>query len=101
MPQDLYRDEFETYEKRIRSYVETQLGTLQENLVSHQDHLAKTRIKFEEIVSENQKETLWKIKDCESLLSTRISEQKVIGMNILFQKKLTSLIEDNDTKLSE
>ena len=28
VPQDLYRDEFETYEKRIRGHVETQLGTL-------------------------------------------------------------------------
>ena len=67
--------------------------------MNHQDHLAKTRIKFEELVSENQKETLWKIKDCESLLKTRISEQKVIDMNESFQKKLTTIIEDNDTKL--
>jgi len=44
---------------------------------------------FEEKVNENQKETLWKIRDCEDLLKTRISEQKVQDMCEKLEQKVS------------
>jgi hypothetical protein len=34
-------------------------------------------VKFEETVNKNEKETLWRIKDCEELLKSRVSEKFV------------------------
>jgi hypothetical protein len=38
--------------------------------------VAKTASHFEEQVNLNQKDTLWKIAECEELLKTRITVQK-------------------------
>jgi hypothetical protein len=65
----------------------------------HQDRLSKTIIQFQELVGDNQKETLWKIRDCEELLKTRISEHKVNDMIDKWSKKMETTIADNETRL--
>ena len=94
-----YRSEFENYEQRTRGYVDNQLGSLQENLMMHQDRLSKTILNFQELVDDTKKETIWKIKDCEDLLKTRISEEKVNNMINKWSTKMQTTIDDNEQKL--
>ena len=49
---------------------------------------------FEYKVNENQKETLWKIQDCEELLKSRISERKVQDMVDKIDKKVNADLKD-------
>lgn len=77
------------------------MGNLQENLIMHQDRLSKTIIQFQELVGDNQRETLWKIRDCEDLLKTRISEQKVNDIVDKWTKKMEASIADNETRMLE
>lgn len=44
---------------------------------------------FEEKITETQKETLWKIKDVEAIIETRISEQKVEDIVKALEAKIT------------
>ena len=44
---------------------------------------------FEEKIAETQKETLWKIRDVEAIIETRISEQKVDDIVSALDAKLT------------
>jgi hypothetical protein len=47
---------------------------LQNDLNFHKEELVRQVKYFEEKLGETQKETLWKIRDAEQLLETRISE---------------------------
>jgi hypothetical protein len=45
-------------------------------LQEHKEEVSDITNNMEELVNKNQKDTLWKIDDCEALLKTRITEQK-------------------------
>lgn len=64
----------------MREFVTEQLGILQESLNQHKEQIKKTEVRFEEKVNNNQKDTLWKIKETEELMKQRISEVKVNDM---------------------
>ena len=97
----MYRKEYEDYDNKTQRTLTEQLGNLQENLNIHKDNLSQSITLFEEKVNENQKETLWKIRDCEDLLKTRISEQKVQDMCEKLEQKVSFQVQTNDDKLHE
>jgi hypothetical protein len=51
--------------------------------------VAKTASHFEEQVNLNQKDTLWKIAECEELLKTRITVQKTEQLLQSLEKKVS------------
>ena len=71
-----FQAEYNQYEDRIRAYVVEQMTAFSKKFEEHKAEVAKTTDHLEELVNKNQKDTLWKIEDCESLLKTRITEQK-------------------------
>lgn len=52
------------------------MTNLNTKLEEHKEEVSQTTNQMEELVNKNQKDTLWKIDDCEALLKTRITEQK-------------------------
>lgn len=64
----------------MREFVTEQINGLQESLNQHKEQIKRTEMRFEEKVNDNQKETLWKIKETEEIMKTRISEVKVNEM---------------------
>jgi hypothetical protein len=73
---DRYQRDYEIYEDRIRTYVIQQMTNVHKQFAQHKEEVAKTASHFEEQVNLNQKDTLWKIAECEELLKTRITVQK-------------------------
>ena len=71
-----FQKEYDQYEERIRAYVVEQMASLHTKLEEHKDEVQQSTVHLEELVNKNQKDTLWKIEDCEALLKTRITEQK-------------------------
>ena len=53
-----------------------QMGNVQLNMNNHKEEHIQTVNNFAEHVDQLKKETLWKIKDCEDIIKTRIPEQK-------------------------
>lgn len=78
-----------------------QMGNMQEKLTAHKDEHVKTSHQFEETIDQLKKETLWKIKDCEDIIKTRISEQKVTDSLALLDRKFQLSLRDVDAKLLE
>jgi len=58
-------------------------------------------VKFEEKVNNNQKDTLWKIKETEELMKQRISEVKVTDMCAKLEQKLSKEVRNTDSKLQD
>ena len=58
-------------------------------------------MKFEEKVNNNQKDTLWKIKETEELMKQRISEVKVTDMCAKLEQKLSKEVRNTDSKLQD
>lgn len=98
---DFFRSEHEIFEKRIRDFVTEQIGTLQENLNQHKVELKETEKQFEESLNTNQKETLWKIRDCEELLKTRISDHKVECIIENLEQKLNKQVKLCEAKQTD
>jgi len=61
-------------EKRLQNLFMENIQHLQNDLNFHKEELVRQVKYFEEKLGETQKETLWKIRDAEQLLETRISE---------------------------
>lgn len=59
------------------TFVNTQLGNFQENLNNYKKELSDALTFFGKKVDDNQSETLWKIKDCQELLKSRVSDKYV------------------------
>jgi hypothetical protein len=72
-----------------------------EDITSWQkEHLKAVQTSKEKKKSgETQKETLWKIRDAEQLLETRISEQKVNDLLLNLKKEIFQDIKLGDDKL--
>mmetsp|Transcript_33514 Transcript_33514/g.32582 ORF Transcript_33514/g.32582 Transcript_33514/m.32582 type:complete len:95 (+) Transcript_33514:854-1138(+) len=74
---EMFREESQNQEKRIFKYINDQLGNFQENLNQHKKDLKEGLTYFGKKVDDNEAECLWRIKDCENLLKTRVSDQYV------------------------
>ena len=83
-----FRKETEDFEERIKDYVECKIATIETKVKEQSDEMTTKNKKFEEDLSELQKQTLWKIKDIENLMEKRISEHKVNALIAGLEKKL-------------
>jgi len=88
-------------ENRIKEFVEAQLRVLKDDLHEHKEELAKQVKYFNDRNTETQRDTIWKIKDVEKLLNSRISEQKVNTLLTRLSKELTSDMTMADDQLAE
>lgn len=96
-----FRKETEEFEDRIKEYVECKMATIETKVKEQSEEMVQKHQKFEEDLSELQKQTLWKIKDIENLMEKRISEHKVNTLIAALEKKLkqnTAEIDSNQTK---
>ena len=60
-----YRKEHESFEQRIKEWVDNKQSILEVKLDEANENIARNKAYFEEELAENQKHTLWKIKDME------------------------------------
>ena len=63
--------------KELYSHVNEKLSVFSEKVVQFSQQLEEKQIIFETKVKENEKNTIWKIQDCEKLLQSRVSEKYV------------------------
>mmetsp|Transcript_18568 Transcript_18568/g.28516 ORF Transcript_18568/g.28516 Transcript_18568/m.28516 type:complete len:161 (+) Transcript_18568:922-1404(+) len=98
---DVIRDQQEEFETSIKTYVNSQVEMMMKEVTTSKDELFKKSKEFEEKMSETQKETLWKIKDVESLMATRISEEKVNNIVTALDKKLYTRLLQTESDIKE
>lgn len=58
-------------------YINERLALFQENLNGHRAELNEAVTQFGKRVDDSKSETLWRIKDCEELLRSRVSDKYV------------------------
>jgi|TARA_B110000285_G_C15090968_1_gene599046 arginine deiminase len=91
-----FRKEHEAFERRIKEWVETKTSFLEGKLNEANEVIIQNKQQFQDELVENQKETLWKIRDVENLMEKRISEHKVNTLLDAMDKKFKNLIKDTD-----
>ena len=69
-----FNKEMASMEERIKDFVVGQTKILQDDLNAHKKELCERVRYFDEKTSELQQGTLWKIRDFEKLLASRVSE---------------------------
>lgn len=74
---DQFREESQVTETRTMRYIDDRLGLFQENLNNYKKELSEALVHFDKKVNDNQSATLWRIKDCEELLKSRVSDKYV------------------------
>jgi len=95
---EMFREESQNQEKRIFKYINDQLGNFQENLNQHKKDLKEGLTYFGKKVDDNEAECLWRIKDCENLLKTRVSDQYVDDSIKSMEEKLIKQIQFSEEK---
>ena len=85
----------------MREFVNFQIADLQAKINSQDEKLNEAITMLEGKVFDNQKETLWKIKECEELLRNRISEIKVNDMFRKFESKTNRELKEQNKTLNE
>lgn len=88
-------------EQRTLTYINDRLGTFQENLNGYKKELNEALTFFEKKVNDNQAGTLWRIKDCEELLRSRVSNKYVDDAVKSVEDKCNKTITFNDDKQLE
>ena len=78
-----------------------QMGHVQDTLKKNKEERVAQDNIHEEIIEQLKKDTLWKIKDCEDIIKTRISEQKVKDSLAELEKKLTISLRETESRLQE
>ncbi len=73
------------------AYINEKLGNFQENLNKYKTELTDAITFFEKKVNDNQSATLWRIKDCEELLKSRVSDKYVNDAVKAVEDKLTKI----------
>lgn len=77
-------------EARIFTYITNRLGQFQENLNASRKDLNEAVTNFGKRTDDIQSETVWRIKDCEELLRSRVSDK--------FVKDMVNALEDKISK---
>lgn len=83
------------------TYVNEKLGNFQENLNKIKTELTDAITFFEKKVNDNQSATLWRIKDCEELLRSRVSDKYVNDAVKAVEDKLTKISQFQEEKQLE
>ena len=82
--------------KELYTYLNEKLGNFSEKVVEFSRQMEVKQLHFEEQVKENEKNTLWKIKDCEKLLESRVSDQYVNDAIKTISEKLEMDVSRNN-----
>lgn len=77
------------------------MGNFQENLNAYKKELNEALTFFEKKVNDNQSATLWRIKDCEELLRSRVSNKYVDDAIKATEDKLNKMVNYNEEKQIE
>lgn len=72
----------------MREYMLAQVKTVNQDFQAHNEQTTQTILGLENQILKNQNETIWKIKDCEEELKTRITEAKVMSQIQALEKKI-------------
>ena len=80
------------------NYIDDRLGLFQENLNNYKKELNEALTFFDKKVNDNQSATLWRIKDCEELLRSRVSDKYVNDAVKAIEEKLTKQITYTDER---
>jgi hypothetical protein len=64
-------------EQRTMKYINERLALFQENLNAYRTELNEAVVGFGKKTDDAKGETLWRIKDCEELLRSRVSDKYV------------------------
>lgn len=88
-------------EQRTLAYINERLGIFQENLNSQKTELQTAVTLFGKNVDDVKGETLWRIKDCEELLRSRVSDKYVNDAIKALDEKINRQINYMDEKQVE
>jgi len=110
----VYQSEFDSEKNRIQNelfdFTREKLDNFEVKLVDHAKDLEKKKIYCEDLVKENQANTLWKISDCEGkpelrhileLLQKRVSEKYVTDTVSVLELKLNREIDSINKRDTE
>ena len=64
-----------------------------DKLKSNKEEHLETCNKFDEHLEKTRKETIWKIKECEEIIKTRISEHAVNNLMLVLERKISDRIK--------
>ena len=67
----------EKMERRINDYIREGFSKLHENMKEHKDYLDGAVGKFDKQIKDYRSQVLWRIKDCEELLKSRVANQEL------------------------
>lgn len=96
-----FQKENEDQKTIIREWVMGQVNQISLEQKTHKAEVAKMNAKMENLINENQKETIWKIKECEELLKTRITELKVESDLQTLEKKIAGNLKTLEAKMND
>lgn len=72
----MYQTEFDSEKNRIQTelydFTKSKLDEFQQKLVEHAQDLENKKVHCENLVKENEANTLWKIRDCEGKLGVKL-----------------------------
>ncbi len=85
---DQFREESQINDQRIMKYINERLGLFQENLNGYRSELNDAMTQYGKRVDDIKGETLWRIKDCEELLRSRVSDKYVNDMMKTLEDKI-------------
>lgn len=98
------REEFRTQSaEQVERYELTQsehIRKVHNEMEAMREELKQAMVDFEDRIGKTEQQTLWKIRDVETLLETRISDQKVQDMVSKVEQELKKKIELDDTKVN-
>lgn len=80
MPIETYRRETKEQVDRYEFTQTEHIRRVTNEIEVMKEDLKKAMVAFEERIGKTEQQTLWKIRDVETLLETRISDQKVHDM---------------------
>jgi hypothetical protein len=79
-------------------YITDRLGKFQENLNGHRFDLNEAVTNFGKRTDDIQSETVWRIKDCEELLRSRVSDKYVNDMVKSLEDKISKQMTFSEEK---
>ena len=98
---DQFRDQSQQMEERTLKYINDRLGDFQENLNAHRSELNDAVTNFGKKTDDIESETLWRIKDCEELLKSRVSDKYVNDALRSVEEKIMKILNTGDEKVIE
>jgi hypothetical protein len=96
-----YSQDIDDQKSMMREYMMASVKTMNQDFQAHKEQVSQITLQLENSILKNQKDTLWKIKDCEEELKTRITESKVMGQIETLDKKIAVQLRNLDLKSND